>query len=217
MRFVEQDGTWVQVAQPARAAQLRGRPGLFLDRDGVLVEDIGYLSRPADLRPIDGAAETILTANRRNLAVVIVTNQSGIGRGYYGWEDFAAVQARLDAILEARGARVDMTVACPHHAEAAPPYRHPAHPCRKPRPGMVLRALDRLALDRGRSWIVGDRIRDLEAGRRAGLAGGLHVGTGQGARERGAARALGNSAFQVLTADSLAAGPSCLPLLRGGT
>jgi len=213
---VDQDGTWVQLAQPASVERLRGRPGLFLDRDGVLVEDVGYLCRPADLRPISGAAEDVLAADRRNIAVVVVTNQSGIGRGYYGWEDFAATQERLEAILAARGARIDMTIACPHHPEGERPYRHPAHPCRKPRPGMVLRALDRLALDRGQSWVVGDRVRDLEAGRRAGLAGGLHVGTGDGARERDAVRALAGPAFRVLTADSIAAGPRCLPLLHGG-
>jgi len=199
VRFVEEDGTWVQVAQPTLATRLRGRPGLFLDRDGVLVEDVGYLCRPADLRPIAGGADVILAANRRDIAVVIVTNQSGIGRGFYGWDDFAATQERLDAVLAAQGARIDMTIACPHHPEGKQPYRHPAHPCRKPRPGMVFRALDRLALDRERSWIVGDRVRDLEAGRRAGLAGGLHVGTGDGAKERDAARALAGPAFQVLT------------------
>lgn len=215
-RFVEQDGIWLQITQPEAAERLHGRPGLFLDRDGVLVEDVGYLCRPADLRPIVGAAEAVMAANRRNIAVVVVTNQSGIGRGYYGWEDFAATQERLGAILAGRGAWIDITIACPHHPEGEQPYRHPAHPCRKPRPGMVLRALNRLVLDKGRSWIVGDRVHDIEAGRRAGLAGGLHVETGNGARERGAVEALAGPAFQVLTGDSIAAGPRCLPFLRGG-
>jgi len=215
VRFVEPDGIWVQVVRPEAAQRLRGRPGLFLDRDGVLLEDPGYLCRPADARPIAGGAEAILAANRRGVAVVVVTNQSGIGRGYYDWDAFAATQARLEAILAAQGARIDMTIACPHHPDGEGAYRHPAHPCRKPRPGMVLRGLDRLALDRQRSWIVGDRVRDLEAGRRAGLSGGLHVATGDGAKERDAVRALAGPAFQVLTAETLAGGLGRLPLLSG--
>ncbi|MCG8543771.1 MAG: HAD family hydrolase [Alphaproteobacteria bacterium] len=176
-------GLWHQVLRHNNA---RGgaRPALFLDRDGVIVDEVDYLHRVADVRLIDGAAETIRACNQANLPVVIVTNQSGVGRGYYGWEDFAAVQAHLLGLLDAAGARVDMVLACAYHGDAQPPYAVADHPWRKPNPGMLLAAADALDIDLTRSWIVGDTASDLMAGAAAGLAGGVHVLTGHGARER---------------------------------
>lgn len=199
--------------RPAQAASLRGRPGLFLDRDGVLVAEVGYLHRPEEVRLIPGAAALTAAANRAGLAAVLVTNQSGIGRGTYGWAEFEATQERISADLAAAGAVLDMVIACPFHPEAQPPYRHPAHPCRKPRPGMILRAAERLGLDLAGSWIVGDRATDLEAGRASGLAGGVHVLTGHGMAERDAAGELATGAFRVLGAGSAAEVPALLPLL----
>jgi len=210
---IEDDGIWCQSLRPAQAASLRGRPALFLDRDGVLVVEIGYLHRPEDVRLIPGAAALTAAANSAKLAAVLVTNQAGIGRGIYGWAEFEATQERISAELAAAGAGLDMVIACPFHAEAEPPYRHPAHPCRKPRPGMIRRAAERLGLDLAGSWIVGDRATDLEAGRAAGLAGGVHVLTGHGAAERDAAREVATGAFRVLGAGSAAEVPALLPLL----
>ena len=139
--------------------------------------------------------------------MVLITNQAGIGRGYYGWAEFQAVQERITADLAARGATFDMVLACPFPAAGQPPYRHPAHPCRKPRPGMILRAAEALGLDLAGSWIVGDRATDLEAGRAAGLAGGVHVLTGHGAGERGAADTLNS---QLGTLNSPLSTPSAL-------
>ena len=200
--------------RPEQAVSLRGRPALFLDRDGVLVAEIGYLHRPEDVTVIPGAAALIDAANRAGLATVLVTNQAGIGRGTYGWTEFQATQERISADLVAAGAALDMVLACPFHAEAEPPYRHPAHPCRKPRPGMILRAAERLGLDLAGSWVVGDRRIDLEAGRAAGLAGGVHVLTGHGAAERDAALEVAAGEFQVLGAASVAEAPALLPLLQ---
>ncbi len=211
--FLDNHGIWCQLLRPERAASYRGRPALFLDRDGVLVEEVGYLHRPEDVRPIPGAAALIAAANRAGLAVVQVTNQAGIGRGYYGWAEFRLTQERISADLAAEGAALDMVLACPFHAEAEPPYRHPAHPCRKPRPGMILRAAERLDLDLAGSWIVGDRAIDLEAGRAAGLAGGAHVLTGHGATERDAALEVATGRFRVLGAESVAEMRALLPLL----
>lgn len=210
---IEDDGIWCQSLRPERAASLRGRPALFLDRDGVLVVEIGYLHRPEDVRLIPGAAALISAANSADLAAVLITNQSGIGRGIYGWAEFEATQERISADLAAGGASLDMVLACPFHPEAEPPYRHPAHLYRKPRPGMILRAAERLDLDLAGSWVVGDRATDLEAGRAAGLAGGVHVLTGHGAAERDAAREVATGAFRVLGADSAAQVPALLPLL----
>ncbi len=211
--FLDSDGIWCQAPRPERAASYRGRPALFLDRDGVLVVEVGYLHRPEEVRLIPGAAALIAAANRAGLAAVLVTNQAGIGRGTYGWTEFQATQERISADLEAGGAALDMVLACPFHAQAAPPYRHPAHPCRKPRPGMILRAAARLGLDLADSWIVGDRALDLEAGRAAGLAGGVQVLTGHGAAERDAALEVASGRFRVWGAESVADVPAQLPLL----
>ena len=196
-----------------QVASLRGRPALFLDRDGVLVVEIGYLHRPEDVRLIPGAAGLIAAANRAGVAAVLITNQSGIGRGTYGWAEFQATQEWISADLAAVGGAPDMVLACPFHAEAEPPYRHPAHPCRKPRPGMILRASERLGLNLTESWVVGDRAIDLEAGRAAGLAGGVLVLTGHGAAERDAAFAVATGEFRVLGASSVAEVPALLPML----
>ena len=212
-KFVGTDGLWCQLLRPDKAASYRGRPALFLDRDGVLVAEVGYLHRPEEARLIPGAAALIAAANRAGLAVVLVTNQAGIGRGTYGWAEFQATQERLSADLAAGGAALDMVLACPFHAQGEPPYRHPAHPCRKPRPGMILRAAERLGLDLDGSWIVGDRAIDLEAGRAAGLAGGAQVLTGHGAAERDAALEVATERFRVLGAESVAEVAALLPLL----
>ncbi len=215
--YLDEDGVWCQAsagAVEAAAAAAGSRPALFLDRDGVIVEDVGYLHRPGDVRLIAGAAEVIAAANRAAVPVVAVTNQSGIGRGLYGWAEFAATEARIAADLAAHDARLDMVVACPFHPEGIPPYRHPAHPCRKPQPGMILRAATRLGLDLGRSWIVGDRATDLAAGCAAGLAGGLHVLTGYGQAERTAAQNVSGNHFEVRLADSIAAAQDLVPLLK---
>ena len=194
---VGSDHVWCQVLRPGAVARLRGRPALFLDRDGVLVEEVGYLHRPEDVRLIPGTVRAVALANRCGLAVVVVTNQAGVGRGLYGWPDFAATQARIQSELAVAGAGLDMVLACPFHDEARPPYRHPAHPDRKPRPGMLRRAEDALGLDLGASWIVGDRASDLAAGRAAGLAGGLHLDSGQGKAERAGSLDLAGPDFAV--------------------
>ena len=211
---VEDDGIWCEVRGDAPAGWAVGRPALFLDRDGVIVEDTGYLHRPEDVRLIAGAAEVIAAANRQGTPVIVLTNQSGIGRGLYGWAEFAATQARIAADLAARQARLDLVIACPYHPEGKPPFGHPAHPCRKPLPGMVHRAGERLGVDLPRSWIVGDRFGDLAAGRAGGLAGGLHVLTGHGQRERADVLELVSDRFQVRLAESIADAMGMIPRLR---
>jgi len=213
--YLEEDGIWCQPIGGSAEANLEGpRPALFLDRDGVIVEDVGYLHRPGDVRLVPGAAEVIAAANRAAVPVIAVTNQSGIGRGLYGWAEFTETEARIAADLAARGAHLNMIVACPFHADGTPPYRHPAHPCRKPQPGMILRAGARLGLDLARSWIVGDRATDLAAGCAAGLAGGLHVLTGHGPAERQKAQDIATKRFQVQLADSIVSAMGIIPQLK---
>jgi D-glycero-D-manno-heptose 1,7-bisphosphate phosphatase len=210
---IDGEGLWVQVLRrpdgPAR------RSALFLDRDGVIVEEVDHLHRAEDVRLIDGAATVIATANRRGIPVVVVTNQSGIGQGLFAWDAFLAVQTRILTDLAAEGAFVDGVFACPHHPKALPPYDHPDHPARKPNPGMLLGAAERLPLDLAASWIIGDRTRDLAAGRHAGLAGGLLVSTGYGDQqgEREAALSLATDGrFRVLVGASVSAALTAVPL-----
>lgn len=166
-----------------------GGPALFLDRDGVVVEEVNYLHRPKDTRVLDGATELIAAANDLAIPVVIVSNQAGIGRGYYGWEDFTAVQHTIDAAIAP--AAIDAVFACPFHADGKPPYDVADHPDRKPNPGMLLRAERLLGVDLSQSWFVGDTAADVEAAARAGLAGAVHLLTGHGEREREAVLAAG--------------------------
>ncbi len=124
--YLDNDGIWCQVARPRAAEVFRGRAALFLDRDGVIVEEVGYLHRPEDVRLVPGAAAAIAAANRVGVPVVAITNQSGIGRGHYGWPEFQGTQERIAAALADAGAALDMVLARPYHPEGAPPLRHPA-------------------------------------------------------------------------------------------
>jgi D-glycero-D-manno-heptose 1,7-bisphosphate phosphatase len=206
---LESDGLWCEVLPGA----LRGRPALFLDRDGVVIDDPGYLYRVEDMIFIPGATATIAAANRAGIAVVLVSNQSGVGHGYYGWQDFATVQGAILDHFAGEGARIDAVYACAYHPEARGSYAHPDHPARKPNPGMLLKAASDLAIDLKSSWMVGDRASDIEAAKRAGLPGALHVLTGAGTIDRPLVAALAADAFDVRLGRSIA-DATALPVLR---
>ncbi len=153
------------------------RPALFLDRDGVLNEDRGYVHAWADFAWVPGAREAVAAFNRAGWLVVVVTNQSGIGRGYYEEADMHALHARMQDELRAFGAHIDAFYFAPQHPDAAlERYRHPDPPDRKPNPGMLVRALDDLPIDREASILVGDKPSDLEAAERAGVRAALFEG-----------------------------------------
>ena len=172
-----------------------------------------HLHEARKTRLIAGAGAVVEAANRKGLHVVVVTNQSGIGRGLFGWDAFREVQETMLAGLAAAGAHIDAVLACPYHHDVAPPYRHPDHPDRKPNPGMLLKAAEMLDVELGASWIVGDRAGDIDAGRKAGLAGGLHVMSCFGADERQSALALASPDFQVFGAATIADALGLLPIL----
>jgi len=203
------DGVWCQVF----AGCARGRPALFLDRDGVVVEEVDFLHRVEDIAICPAAAEVIAAANSHGIAVVLITNQSGVGRGYYGWAEFQAVQRAIQRAMVSAGAHFDAVFACPHHRDAKGAFAHPDHPDRKPNPGMLRRAATALDIDMARSWLVGDRMIDIEAARRAGLGGALHVLSGYGRAESAAALALSGPGFDVRGAASIA-GALTLPLFQ---
>jgi D-glycero-D-manno-heptose 1,7-bisphosphate phosphatase len=152
-----------------------GRPALFLDRDGTINVDTGYPDDPAAMALRGGIAPVIEAANQRGIPVVVVTNQSGIARGYFGWDAFARVNKRVLNLLAEQNAFVDMVLACAYHEAGSGPLAVADHPMRKPNPGMLLEAGRRLGLDLKRSLIVGDKPADMEAGRRAGLERGWLV------------------------------------------
>ena len=209
------DGTWCQVLR--RPAEKRSsRPALFLDRDGVVVEERHYLHTPDEVALVPGAAEVIRRANLGGFPVVVVTNQSGIGRGYFTWPDFAATQERILGDLAAEGAFIDAVLACPFHDSGEPPYDRTNHPWRKPNPGMLATASDLLGIACPRSWIVGDHATDVGAGRNAGLEGAVHVATGHGlhAGQRERALAHGTESFKVLACPSIREAAELIPFLN---
>ena len=159
-------------------------PALFLDRDGTINVDTGYPDDPAKMVLRDGIVPVIAVANRRGIPVIIVTNQSGIARGYFGWKEFAAVNGRVLELLAGASAFVDMVLACAYHEAGSGPLAIADHPMRKPNPGMLFAAQKRLHLDLEHSLIVGDKPPDMEAGRRAGLPRGWLV-DGEGDKQRG--------------------------------
>jgi D-glycero-D-manno-heptose 1,7-bisphosphate phosphatase len=163
---------------------LAGTPALFLDRDGTINVDTGYPDDPTKMVLRDGIVPVIAAANRGNIPVVIVSNQSGIARGYFGWKEFAAVNGRVLELLADGDAFVDMVLACAYHEAGSGPLAIADHPMRKPNPGMLFEAQKRLHLDLERSLIVGDKPADMEAGRRAGLPRGWLV-DGVGSKQPG--------------------------------
>ena len=158
------------------------RPAVFLDRDGVLVDELDFLTDADALRLLPGAAAAVRELNQHGIPAVVVTNQSAVARGLVDERGLGVIHERLRERLAEGGAHLDAIFYCPHHpTEGHAPHRVVCD-CRKPAPGLLLRAARMLGLDLERSWIVGDSARDLEAGAAAGVRGVL-VATGKGVRE----------------------------------
>lgn len=148
----------------------------FFDRDGVLNVDIGYLGSLDRLVWIDGAAEAVAMFNRLGYKVFVVTNQSGVARGYYDEAAVAALHAGMHRKLAAAGARIDDFAYCPHLPGAADPRYGVECACRKPRPGMLTTLIARHGVDPAQSLMIGDKPSDMEAAAAAGVAGYLFEG-----------------------------------------
>jgi len=144
------------------------RAAAFLDRDGTINEDVDFLADPRDLRLLPGAAEAIAMLRRAGYLVIVVSNQSGIARGYFDEATLAAIHDELRRHLRAEGADVDAIYWCPHLPEGQVERYAVACGCRKPEPGLLLRAAAEWRIDLTRSVMIGDAERDVEAGRRAG-------------------------------------------------
>jgi D-glycero-D-manno-heptose 1,7-bisphosphate phosphatase len=165
-----------ELARAGRELPARRRPALFLDRDGVLNVDTGYLHRPEELRWVPGAIETVKRFNDLGWLVVVVTNQAGIARGLYDEAAMHGLHAFMQDELRRHGAHVDAFYHCPHHPEGILADLAVGCDCRKPEPGMLLAAARDWPIDLAASLLVGDRETDIEAARRAGVRGILFEG-----------------------------------------
>ena len=181
------------------------RPCLFLDRDGVVVEEVGYLHQVENLTIQAGAPELIRAANAAGAAVVIVTNQSGIDRDLYTWDDYDVIDAEILARLGAQDAVVDARIANGFHPRFTKPWGETQEFWRKPGPGMLLHAIRCLNLAPERSWMVGDMASDAQAALAAGLSGAFQMESVHGPEHRERALALASRAFEVHGVQSLEA------------
>jgi D-glycero-D-manno-heptose 1,7-bisphosphate phosphatase len=142
---------------------------LFLDRDGVINVDHGYVHRPDDVEFVPGIFELVRSANESNLLVVVVTNQAGIARGLYSPAAFEDLMRWMLARFRDVGARLDAVYHCPHHPEEGIGELRVVCNCRKPKPGMFIQAINELGIDPRRSTVIGDKTSDLKAAASAGV------------------------------------------------
>ncbi|HEX8633878.1 MAG TPA: HAD family hydrolase [Pyrinomonadaceae bacterium] len=167
------------------------RRAVFIDRDGTISEEVGYVNHPSRYRVFPYAAEAVKLLNEAGWLAVLITNQAGVARGYFTEDVIGAVHTLLAGELERGGARLDAVYYCPHHPSVGePPYRFDCD-CRKPRPGLIRRAAADLDIDIARSWMIGDRYSDTELARNAGARAALVLsgyGRGEWEYQRGAWR-----------------------------
>lgn len=141
---------------------------VFLDRDGTIIEDIGYLDECSKIRFLPRVSEAIKLLNENGFRVIVTTNQSGVARGYFTEETLREINRYIQESLSRQGALIDKTYYCPHHIEGViEEYRKECH-CRKPNPGMIKEAAVEHNIDLKGSFVIGDKISDIEAGHRAG-------------------------------------------------
>lgn len=174
---------------------------IFLDRDGTINEEVNYLHRPEDLVILPGVPEAIRRLREAGFRIVVVTNQAGIARGYYTVEEMNELHGFLNRQLKKDGAWIDRFYYCPHHpVYGIGIYKRPCR-CRKPQPGMFEMAEQEFEIDKTRSYMIGDKKIDIEAGHNFGIAGIL-VGTGYGAGQRQEAMKAGEEPFYDFYAET---------------
>jgi D,D-heptose 1,7-bisphosphate phosphatase len=177
------DGYFLDVGLPETLQQgrrellaLRRRPAAFLDRDGVINRDHGYVHRPDQVEWIPGAQESVRRLNDLGYRVVVVTNQAGVAHGYYSEEDIIALHDWIQEELAAKGAFIDAFYFCPYHPNARVERFRANHIDRKPNRGMIFRALSDMQIDKHRSFLIGDKDSDIKCARSAGIKGFLFTG-----------------------------------------
>lgn len=156
-----------------------GKRAVFLDRDGVINVDNGYVSQRDDFEFIDGVIDACKVLKEKGYLIVIITNQSGIARGYFSEEQFHTLTEWMDWSLADRGVDLDGLYYCPHHAEKGVGEYKIDCDCRKPKPGMLMNAIADLDIDPSQSILVGDKVSDIQAGLAAGIKTNYLVRTGK--------------------------------------
>ena len=145
------------------------RPALFMDRDGTISEEVGYVNHPSRFRLFPYTAEAIKLLNDNGWLAIVVTNQAGVARGYFSEDVILKIHDQLSRDLQNESAQLDAIYYCAHHpAVGEPPYRLDCD-CRKPKPGLIQRAAADFEIDLARSWMVGDRYGDIELAHNAGV------------------------------------------------
>ena len=165
-----------------RPHELPSTTAIFLDRDGTLIEEVGYLHRLEDIQIYPEAFEAVKKINQSGAQAIVITNQSGIARGLITQEDLERLHRQINDAFRQKGARLDAYYHCPHHPTEGTGEHTRTCDCRKPQPGLLLRAAQELQLDLEASHMIGDKLRDIEAGHRAGCQSIL-VKTGCGQEE----------------------------------
>lgn len=177
---------------------------IFLDRDGTLNEEVNYLHRKEDLVLLPGVPEALKAFKAQDYKLVVITNQAGVARGYYTEEDVKELHRYMNELLEQQGAAIDAFYYCPHHPEhGIGKYKVQCH-CRKPETGMFEMAERDFAVDKAASWMIGDKLIDVEAGRNYGVHTVL-VGTGYGAAVHEEQKKTGTFPYDIYAKDLLEA------------
>ena len=177
---------------------------IFLDRDGTLNEEVNYLHRKEDLVLLPGVPEALKAFKEQGYKLVVITNQAGVARGYYTEDDVKELHRYMNELLEKAGAGIDAFYYCPHHPEhGIGKYKIQCH-CRKPETGMFEMAEQDFTVDKSKSWMIGDKLIDIEAGRNYGVRTVL-VGTGYGAGVHEEQKKQGDFPYDLYAEDLLEA------------
>jgi D-glycero-D-manno-heptose 1,7-bisphosphate phosphatase len=183
----------------------------FIDRDGVINEERNYVHRIEDFVLLPGVIEGLALLRRSGYRLVVVTNQAGIARGYYGPAELERLHAHLAGLLSAHGLQLDAIYHCPHHPQGSVPALAVECECRKPAPGMLLQAARELDLDLPSSVLIGDKLSDVQAGRAAGVGRTVIVESGHALESEARSQADFTAAGLLEAARLLTATDNCVP------
>ncbi len=181
------------------------KPAVFLDRDGTLIHDADFLSQPSQVRLFPGSAEALKLLRGGGFRLFVVSNQSGVARGYFTETSVKKANRKIQTLLKAKGARVDRFFYCPHYPQGKVKSLAINCDCRKPNLGMVKKAARLYPLDLKRSYVIGDKIDDLMLAKKAGVAAGILVRTGKGRKSEKQLGRLGSGRTVVVSGILLAA------------
>ncbi len=185
--YADNHGIFISERKNENTLRSTGQGILFLDRDGVIIEEKHYLSDPEKVKIINGAQAVIHSAAKNDMRIVIVTNQSAIARGLCDWKSYINVTNSMIRLLADQAFNIDLILACPMHPDAIiENYKFEDHPMRKPNPGMINFAINKYNSSGSNCMMVGDKMCDINAGIQAGIKELFQVKTGHGANHRDA-------------------------------